>query len=67
MSLPIPRGALLNGRPGGPARPIALRAGPVSVELDGTDLRAIRVGGVELVQRVYVAGMVFQGASRSAT
>ena len=37
-----------------PLRPV-LRAGPVSATLDGADLRHVRVGGVELVQRVYVA------------
>jgi len=56
MSTPsIPRHALWNGRPEAPARWPLLHAGPLSVILDGTDLRAIRVGDVELVQRVYVA------------
>ncbi len=33
----------------------ALRAGPVTALLDGSDLRHIRVGGAELAQRAYVA------------
>ena len=32
-----------------------LRAGPVSLLLDGIDLRYLRIGGTELVRRVYVA------------
>ena len=32
-----------------------LRAGPVTVLLDGVDLRYLRIGGTELVRRVYVA------------
>lgn len=54
-ALPIPRHALWNGRAVAPASWPVLHAGPVSVILDGTDLRHIRVGDVELVQRVYVA------------
>ena len=45
---------ILTGRPAAPA-PRLLRAGPVLVELDGADLRAVRVGDAELVQRVYMA------------
>src|SRR5690242_14962001 len=52
---PIPRHALWNGRPDAPTRWPVLHAGPVSAVLDGTDLRAVRVGDAELVQRVYVA------------
>lgn len=33
----------------------ALRAGPVSLFLDGIDLRYLRIGGTELVRRVYTA------------
>jgi hypothetical protein len=51
----IARHALWNGRPEAPTRWPLLRAGPVTAELDGTDLRAIRVGDVELVQRIYMA------------
>ncbi len=36
-------------------RPLELHAGPLTAQLDGADLRHIRVAGVELVQRVYVA------------
>ena len=32
-----------------------LRAGPVTVLLDGIDLRYLRIGGTELVRRVYAA------------
>jgi D-apionolactonase len=32
-----------------------LRAGPVSLCLDGIDLRYLRVGGIELVRRIYTA------------
>jgi D-apionolactonase len=32
-----------------------LRAGPVSLFLDGIDLRYLRIGGMELVRRVYTA------------
>ncbi|HEU0243474.1 MAG TPA: hypothetical protein VFQ75_06170 [Candidatus Limnocylindrales bacterium] len=46
---------ILTGRPGPVPAPVVLRAGPVTLDLDGADLRAIRVGGAELVQRVYVA------------
>jgi D-apionolactonase len=33
----------------------SLRAGPLSAELDGIDLRYVRLGTVELVRRIYVA------------
>ena len=42
------------GRPSTPV-PRVLRAGPVLVDLDGADLRSVRVGDGELVQRVYMA------------
>ena len=45
----------LTGRCLPTAEPRSLRAGPVSAWLDGADLRYIRVGDAELVQRVYVA------------
>ena len=45
----------LHGRPTPPERPLPLRAGPVSALLDGPDLRHVRIAGVELIQRVYVA------------
>ena len=53
--LPIPRRVLWNGRAETPISWPVLHAGPVSVILDGTDLRHVHVGDVELVQRVYVA------------
>ena len=45
----------LVGRPDLPAQPLQVRAGPVTALLDGADLRHVRIGDVELVQRVYVA------------
>jgi D-apionolactonase len=45
---------ILTGRGSAPA-PRVLRAGPVLVDLDGADLRSVRVGDTELVQRVYMA------------
>lgn len=46
---------LLTGRSVALPAPIELRAGPVTVLLDGADLRHIRLHDVELVQRVYMA------------
>jgi D-apionolactonase len=46
---------ILTGRPEPTVPPRVLWAGPVRVELDGADLRSVRVGDAELVQRVYVA------------
>ncbi len=43
------------GRSEAPISTSWLRAGPVSVLLEGADLRYLRVGRVELVQRIYVA------------
>jgi hypothetical protein len=43
------------GRDEPPVEPIPLRAGPVTAELVGRDLRAIRYGGLEIAQRVYIA------------
>jgi hypothetical protein len=43
------------GRAEPPVPPLALRAGPLTALLDGPDLRHVRLGGVELVQRVYIA------------
>jgi hypothetical protein len=51
----VARHALWNGRAEAPTRWPVLHAGPVTAVLDGTDLRSIRVGDVELVQRIYVA------------
>ncbi len=42
-----------NARPAPPAQP--LRAGPLTLVLDGVDLRYIRFGDRELLRRVYVA------------
>jgi hypothetical protein len=46
---------LLTGRSEARPAPIQLRAGPVTALLDGADLRSVRVGDIELVQRVYMA------------
>jgi hypothetical protein len=46
---------LLYGRDEAPAAPRLLRAGPVTALLDGCDLRYVRVGGVEVLRRLYVA------------
>jgi hypothetical protein len=54
VSVPT-RYQLWYGRDEPPARRPILRAGPVSAILDGADLRHVTVGGIELVQRVYVA------------
>src|SRR5579875_1460058 len=43
------------GRDEPPRETRTLRAGPVSAQLDGGDLRYVRVGAVELVRRIYVA------------
>lgn len=51
----VARHALWNGRAEAPSRWPVLHAGPVTAVLNGTDLRSIRVGDVELVQRIYVA------------
>lgn len=45
----------LYGRDEPPAEMRELRAGPLTVQLDGPDLRYIRAGQVELVRRIYVA------------
>lgn len=45
----------LTGRSVASPAPIELRAGPVAALLDGADLRHVRLGDVELVQRVYMA------------
>ena len=43
------------GRDEPPVEAIALHAGPVTAELVGRDLRAVRYGGLEIAQRVYIA------------
>jgi hypothetical protein len=43
------------GRNAPPREPRELRAGPVTLQLDGRDLRDVRYGGVRIVDRVYVA------------
>jgi hypothetical protein len=49
------RNWLLHGTPEPPAELRTLRAGPVTVLLDGIDLRYLRIGSTELVRRVYTA------------
>ena len=55
MSRAIGRSERILGRPDPPAPPIELRAGPVRYLLDGIDIRHVREGAVELVERVYMA------------
>lgn len=43
------------GRDEPPVEPIFLHAGPITAELVGRDLRAVRYGGLEIAQRIYVA------------
>lgn len=43
------------GRDAPPAAARPLRAGPVRANLDGRDLRNLRIGGIEIAQRLYVA------------
>ena len=52
---PIDRARLIAGREQLPPSPMTLRAGPLSLSLDGVDIRHVTFSGVELVQRVYVA------------
>jgi hypothetical protein len=47
--------ALLHGTTEAPREMPVLRAGPVTVLLDGVDLRYVRIGRTELVRRVYAA------------
>ncbi|MFT4041167.1 MAG: hypothetical protein QM692_23500, partial [Thermomicrobiales bacterium] len=43
------------GRDEPPVEAVPLRAGPVTAELVGRDLRRVRYGGLEIAQRVYIA------------
>lgn len=45
----------LDGGPPRPAKPIALKAGPLSLQFDGAGLRYIHLGEVELIRRIYAA------------
>jgi D-apionolactonase len=49
------RNALLHGTTDAPSEMHLLRAGPVTVLLDGVDLRYVRLGRTELVRRIYAA------------
>lgn len=49
------RYALSHGHDEEPPERRLLQAGPLTATLDGPDLRHVMAGGVELVQRVYVA------------
>jgi D-apionolactonase len=51
----LSRFQLWHGRSEGPISARWLRAGPVRLLLEGADLRYLRVGPVEIVQRIYVA------------
>ena len=49
------REVLLTGRDNAPPAWLALRAGPVSLFLDGADVRHVRVAGLALVDQIYMA------------
>jgi D-apionolactonase len=55
MTLTADRLRLLHGTEAPFAEMRLLRAGPATVVLDGIDLRYLRIGGTELVRRVYAA------------
>ena len=55
MTDAAPRNALLHGSTEPPPEMRVLRAGPVTVLLDGVDLRYMRIGRTELVRRIYAA------------
>src|SRR3954462_15937875 len=55
MTLTPDRLRLLHGTDAPVADMRLLRAGPATVLLDGVDLRYLRIGGTELVRRVYAA------------
>jgi hypothetical protein len=49
------RHRLRHGRDDAPVERRRLRAGPIECELEGVDLRYVRVGDLELLRRLYVA------------
>ena len=49
------REVLLTGRLSPPPAWRVLRAGPLTAFLDGADLRRVRIGGMELVDQIFVA------------
>jgi len=53
--MPASRFQLWYGRDAAPVETHQLRAGPLAADLVGIDLRHVRVGAVEVVQRIYVA------------
>lgn len=53
--MPASRFQLWYGRDAAPVETHRLRAGPVALDLVGIDLRHVRIGAVEVVQRIYVA------------
>ena len=55
MTISPDRLRLLHGTDAPLAEMRALQAGPVSLLLDGVDLRYLKIGGTELVRRVYTA------------
>lgn len=55
MSRPVSRAERIGGRAELPAAPTELRAGPIRYLLDGIDVRHVRQGDVELVERIYMA------------
>jgi hypothetical protein len=55
MNETLTENVLLHGVEGAPEGSRPLRAGPWTMELAGGQLRSLRLGGVELVRRVYAA------------
>jgi hypothetical protein len=51
----IPQPLVLHGRDEPAQELVPLRAGPLTAMLDGVDLRYVRLGGIELVRRIYAA------------
>src|SRR5262245_47403943 len=49
------RWTLLRGRPEPPPEPVPLRAGPLSLLFEEGDLKYMRLGGREVLRRVYAA------------
>jgi hypothetical protein len=50
----LTRARVLVGRDAPPPRPRQYRAGPLSFDLDGVDVRHVLIDGVEVVNRIYV-------------
>jgi D-apionolactonase len=53
MDMVRERALLLHGDPAPPSEPVELRAGPLTCELDGLDLRYVRLGDIEIMRRLH--------------